>query len=167
MNAFSMEQPPSRSAKKRAAKAVEETAADLVVLGDADFRRLTLAGEILEAVDEVRRIKAHSARKRQLKHLAGLLRRDEDSLQQAETFLADLAHGRQRAATDFHFLEELRERLCDPARFDEALEEVRRELPEADAGKLRRLAESVRNHKDKRAFRELFRLLKEAHPGHL
>jgi len=167
MDDFTPEQPPSRSAKKRAAKAVEDMAADLVAMGDADFRRLPLTGEIRDAIDETRRIKPHGARKRQLKHLAGLFRRDEESQQQAEAFLADLQLGRQKSAADFHYLEELRERLCDPERCDAALEEVRQKMPGADTGKIVRLAESARLHRDKRAFRELFRLLKAAHPEEL
>ncbi|ABA90304.1 protein of unknown function DUF615 [Syntrophotalea carbinolica DSM 2380] len=167
MDDIVQERQPSRSAKKRAAKAVEDMAAHLVELGDADFRRLPLTGEILQAIEETRRIKAFGARKRQLKHLAGMFRRDEDSVQVAEAFLADIQHGRQQAAADFHQLEALRERLCDPEGFDAALEEIRRKMPAADLGKIRRLAESARLHKDKRAFRELFRLLKAAYPEQL
>lgn len=167
MNDLKREQQPSRSAKKRAAKAVEDMAGRLVALGDADFRRLPLNGEIREAIDEARRINSHGARKRQLKHLAGLLRRDEDSYQQAEDFLEDLQLGRRKAAADFHYLEALRERLCDPEQREGALDEVRQKMSRIDTDKLRRLAESARQHKDKRAFRELFRMLKAAHPEEL
>jgi len=166
MDDFVQQRPPSRSAKKRAAKAVEEMAARLVDLGDADFRRLPLAGEIREAMEETRRIKSHnSARKRQLKHLAGLLRQDEDSTQVAEDFLAEIQQGRQKEAADFHHIETLRERLCDPEHFDAALEEVRQNLPQVNLAKIQRLAESARLHNDRRAFRELFRILKAADSG--
>lgn len=157
--------PPSRSAKKRAAKAIEELAATLLNMADADYRRLPLSGEIARELAQGRTIKSHGARKRQLKHLAGMLRRDEESREAAETFVADLDQGRRQNTADFHHLESLRDRLCDPARCPEALAEIERTLPEVDAGKIRRLAESVHNTADKRAFREIFRILRDARPN--
>lgn len=160
MNEDKQEQQPSRSAKKRAARAVEETAAQLVELGEADFKRLPLAGGIRQALEETRGIKAHGARKRQLKFLAGLLRRDPDTQEALEAFLAEQALARSRETAGFHRLEAMRERLCDPARCEAALEELQPCLSAADLAKTRRLARSVQQHNDRRAFRELFRLLK-------
>jgi len=150
----------SRSAKKRAAKTVEDLAVRLVELGGADFRRLPLEGDIARELKEARTITAHGARKRQIKHLAGLLRKDPESLEKAEDFVTAIEQGHHQDAELFHFLEELRERLCDPERRDAALEEVRQNLPAVDNAKVRRLAESVQNNEDKRAFRELFKVLK-------
>jgi len=152
--------PPSRTAKKRAVKAVEELAATLLKMADADYRRLPLSGEIARELAQGRTIKSHGARKRQLKHLAGLLRRDDESREAAEIFVADLDQSRRQNTADFHHLETLRDRLCDPARCAEALAEIEQTLPEVDAGKIRRLAESVQNTADKRAFREIFRMLR-------
>lgn len=154
--------PPSRTAKKRAAKAVEELAATLLNMADADYRRLPLSGEIARELAQGRTIKAHGARKRQLKHLAGLLRRDEESREAAESFVAELDQSRRQNTADFHHLETLRDGLCDPARSAEALAEIEQTMPEVDAGKIRRLAESVQHSADKRAFREIFRLLRDA-----
>jgi ribosome-associated protein len=159
---FSDQLPPSRSAKKRAAKAVEELAATLLSMADADYRRLPLKGEIAKQLEQGRAIKAHSARKRQLKHLAGLLRRDDESRETAESFIAELDQGHRRNTADFHRLETLRDGLCDLARSAATLEEIERTLPGVDAGKIRRLAESVQHSADKRAFREIFRLLRDA-----
>lgn len=154
--------PPSRTAKKRAAKAVEELAATLLNMADADYRRLPLSGEIARGLAQGRTIKAHGARKRQLKHLAGLLRRDEESREAAESFVAELDQSRRQNTADFHHLETLRDGLCDPARSAEALAEIEQTMPGVDAGKIRRLAESVQHSADKRAFREIFRLLRDA-----
>jgi ribosome-associated protein len=164
MDDHPQQEQPSRSAKKRAAKAVEELAERLMNLADADFRRLPLAGEIRREIEEARRIKAHSARKRQLKHLAGLLRRDDESRQEAEGFLALLDLGRHQDAERFHQLEELRERLCDPESREAALAETERNFPGMDLARVRRLAEAAQGGTDKRAFRELFRLLRAAKP---
>lgn len=150
----------SKSAKKRAAKTVEDLAVRLVELGGADYRRLPLEGDIARELKEARSITAHGARKRQIKHLAGLLRKDPESLEMAEEFVTGIEQGHHQDAELFHFLEELRERICDPERRDAAMEEVRQTLPAVDEAKVRRLAESAQLHDDKRAFRELFKVLK-------
>jgi ribosome-associated protein len=164
MDDYPQQEQPSRSAKKRAAKAVENLAERLMNLANADFRRLPLAGEIRRELEEARRIKAHSARKRQLKHLAGLLRHDDESRQEAEGFLTLLDLGRHQDAERFHRLEELRERLCAPESRETALAEAERTLSGIDLAKIKRLAEAAQGGTDKRAFRELFRLLRAAQP---
>jgi ribosome-associated protein len=162
MNDYPQQEQPSRSARKRAAKAVEELAERLVNLADADSRRLPLAGEIRRELEEARRIKTHGARKRQLKHLAGMLRRDDESREEAEGFLTLLDLGRHRDSERFHELEVLRERLCDPESREAALAEAESSCPGIDLAKIKRLAEAAQGGTDKRAFRELFRLLRAA-----
>ncbi len=155
----------SRSAKKRAARAVEELAARLLNLAEADLRRLPLTGEIARELALARSIKAHGARKRQLKFLAGLLRNDEAGRQQAESFVRDLEGRQRRDAEAFHRMEALRDALCDGSRREATLKEIETTLSGVDSGRLRRLAESVENTQDKRAFREIFRRLREAAPS--
>ncbi len=162
---FSNQPPPSRSAKKRAAKAIEELAATLMTLAGADYRRLPLNGVIAEELEQARAIKSHGARKRQLKRLAGLLRADDENRQQIESFMADLERGHQQNTAGFHRLEELREGLCDPARCAETLAEIEKTLTGIDTAKIHRLAKSVQNSADKRAFREIFRMLRDAGPA--
>jgi ribosome-associated protein len=159
------ERAPSRSAKKRAAKSVEDLAVRLAELGGADFKRLPLDGELRRELEAVRSIKAHGAHKRQIKHLAGLLRRNDENRETAEEYLAALDLGHHHDAERFHLLEELRERLCDPVRSEAALEEIRLTLPDLDDAKVRRLAEMVQRNSDKQAFRELFRMLKGSLKG--
>ncbi|MEZ4483631.1 MAG: ribosome biogenesis factor YjgA [Syntrophotaleaceae bacterium] len=159
---FPEQLPPSRSAKKRAAKAIEELAAALVGMAEADYRRLPLAGALAEELQQARAIKAHGARKRQLKHLAGMLREDDRNREQIETFMAELEQGQRQNTEGFHRLEELRQGLCDPVRSTETLAEIERTLPGIDTAKIHRLAKSVQNSADKRAFREIFRMLRDA-----
>jgi ribosome-associated protein len=154
--------PPSRSAKKRAAKAIEELAETLITMAEADYRRLPVSGLLAKELEQARSIKAHGARKRQLKHLAGLLREDDENREQIETFMADLEQGHRQNTAGFHRLEELREGLCDPARCADALAEIEKTLPAVDTAKIHRLVKSVHNSADKRAFREIFRLLRDA-----
>ncbi len=163
MRKDSAEQPmASRSSQKRAARAVEELAANLLNLAEADVRRLPLTGEIAAELTAARGIRAHGARKRQLKFLAGLLRKDENARRQAESFVADLEGRQRRDAEAFHHLEALRDALCDGSRREAALQEIAATLKGVDSGRLRRLAESVEKTQDKRAFREIFRRLREA-----
>jgi len=76
--------------------------------------------------------------------------------------MADLEQGHRQNTAGFHHLEELREGLCDPLRCAETLEEIERTLTGVDAAKIQRLAKSVQNSADKRAFREIFRILRDA-----
>jgi ribosome-associated protein len=159
---FADQRPPSRSAKKRAAKAIEELAATLTTMAEADYRRLPLSGVLARELEQARAIKSHGARKRQLKHLAALLREDDENREQIEIFMADLEQGQRRNTAGFHRLEELREGLCDPARCAETLAEIEKTLTGVDTAKIHRLTKSVQNSADKRAFREIFRMLRDA-----
>ncbi len=154
--------PPSRSAKKREAKAIAELAETLVTMAEADYRRLPLSGVLAKELEQARAIKSHGARKRQLKHLAGLLREDDENREQVETFMADLERGHRQSTAGFHLFEELRDGLCDPTRCTETLAEIKNTLPGLDTAKIQRLANSVQNSADKRAFREIFRMLRDA-----
>ena len=66
-----------RSAKKRAAKAVEQLAQRLVELPDPAVAGLPLSPELARELQLARSTRGHSSRKRQLKHFAGALRRNE------------------------------------------------------------------------------------------
>jgi ribosome-associated protein len=78
---------PSRSAKKRAAKAVEGLAWQLLKLPEAELKRLPISEEIRDELKRARETKEHGARKRQTKHLAKALRRGEKELEALQTFL--------------------------------------------------------------------------------
>jgi len=150
-----------RAKKKRAAQAIEALAVRMVEASEALCKRLPLPDELRESLDQARSIRARSARKRQLKHLAGLLRRDEDSAAAVQAALDNLGH-KNRAERDlFHHIEELRDALCDPERFTEAIESAAEEWPGLDRQTLTRLAQRVHRTGDKRASREIFRRLRE------
>ena len=65
---------PSKSALKRAAKEIESLAGQLAEVTEAVVAGLKLPTDLQEEVDLVRRTKGHGAHKRQVKHLAALLR---------------------------------------------------------------------------------------------
>lgn len=151
-----------RSAKKREAKAVELLAQRLADLPDAEFSKLPKDPELTREIELTRSIDGHSSRKRQIKHLAGLLRRDDEKREQLEVALDGQAISQRQATLAFHHLEELRDRLCAEASFASALAETCAAYPLIDDGKIARLAGSVHQHGDKRAAREIFRRLRQA-----
>jgi ribosome-associated protein len=113
---------PSRSAKKRAAHQVEELAHELAEMAEAEWRKLPASPELRDEIRQARETRGHGARKRQIKHLAGVVRRDEEEAAALRDFL-DGHHAQQLAEKKtFHTLEELRDRLCDPALFEAALQ---------------------------------------------
>ncbi len=149
-----------RGEKKRAAQAIEALAVRMVETSDALCKRLPLPDELREGLDQARNTTARVARKRQIKYLAGLLRRDEESAVAVREAL-DAVGRTNRAERDvFRHIEELRDAVCDPDRFTETIETVLMELPGLDRQKITRLARKVHRAGDKRASREIFRRLR-------
>ena len=151
-----------RSAKKREAKEVEGLAQRLADLPDAELASLPKDPELSREIELARATKGHSSRKRQVKHLAGYLRRHETQREAIEVALEGQAVNQRQETLAFHHLEQLRDRLCNSTTFDKALTEVRATYPQVDDGKLARLAHSVHEHNDKKAAREIFRCLRKA-----
>jgi ribosome-associated protein len=85
------DEPPTegrgRSAKKRAAEAVEELAKRLVALPEASCRKLPLSADLRKELQVARDTEAMGARKRQVKHFAGEMRRREEEIEAIQTFL--------------------------------------------------------------------------------
>jgi len=149
-----------RSAKKRAAQAVEALAVRMIESSEATCKRLPLPDELREGLNQARSITARGARKRQLKYLAGLLRRDEESAAAVQAALDAVGHSNRAERDSFQHIEELRDALCDPDRFAEAIENTAEELPGLDRRVFTRLAQRVHRSGDKRASREIFRRLR-------
>jgi ribosome-associated protein len=70
---------PSRSARKRAAEALQKLGVRLLELKDTELLALTLPEELLAAVREARRLKRGPAQARQRQYI-GKLMRDVDPL---------------------------------------------------------------------------------------
>lgn len=150
-----------RSAKKREAKAVEQLAQLLADLPDAEIARLELSPDLGIELQRARDTRGHSSRKRQIKHLAGVLRRHDEQRQRLERTLEDFNQVQRQNIHSFHNLEILRDRLCSADDFQAALEDTLERYPHIDAGKLSGLARSVHASNDKKASREIFRRLRK------
>ncbi len=156
------EHPPSKSARKRAAGAVEELARKSLDLPPGILARLPLDQVVRSELEIARKVRGHSSRKRQIKHLASVLRVHDEERRLLQQVLEQETGERRQDACDFQRLEDLRERLCEPATFDHALEEAVHLMPALDCDEVRRLAEVWWTHADKSAFRALFRCLRDA-----
>jgi ribosome-associated protein len=157
----------SKTKRKQAMHELQALGVALVALPEAQVRSMSLPAALTLAVLEAKRIRSHEARRRQMQYI-GRLMRDAD----AEPIRARLAavegHSAQ-AAAHHRRLEAWRERLIAD---DEALTEFAAAHPGADLQALRALLRNARKEakegKPPRAFRELFRFLKDAEaPGAL
>ena len=68
------ESKPSKSARKREYLALQKLGEELVTLRDSELLSMPLDEDLLEAVQEARRIKAHGALRRQKQYIGKLMR---------------------------------------------------------------------------------------------
>ncbi len=157
--------PLSRTKKKQQAKEIEQLAEQLASMTDKAFKQLSMSEEILYEASLARSTKGRGSHKRQIKHLAGQLRKQTDELRQLQEQLQGLDQVSRSEKKEFHQLEKLRDRLCDASSFDDAFNEMLNLYPQIDRKVISRLARSVHQHADKRAFREIFKRLRDFHEG--
>jgi ribosome-associated protein len=153
--------PLSRTKKKQQAKQVEEVAMHLTHLTDKQFSQIDLPVEVAREADLARSTKGLSSQRRQLKHLAGMIRKSEGALDSLVTQLASLDQVSGGEKKQFHQLEKLRDRLCDVDSFASAFDEMLELIPAIDRKAITRLVRSVQQHDDRRAYREIFRRLRD------
>ncbi|TYT27361.1 DUF615 domain-containing protein [Luteimonas viscosa] len=155
---------PSRSQQRREALDVLALATQLAELEPGRLAKLPLPEHLRPHIAETRRITSHIARKRQLAFLAKQMRREDDEVLDAIRDALDAGGEAAKQETALlHRAERWRERLLDEG--DAALAELLEEFPQADRQQLRQLARNALDErardKPPRAFRELFRLLRE------
>lgn len=156
---------PSRSARRRDALDVLALARQLSELPPARRADLALPDAINAQITVVRRTPSHIAHKRELLHLAKLMRADQD--ESFATARAALANDRTTAARHtaaLHRAEALRTTLLDDTA-GVALTALIAVHPDLDRQRLRALLRQARRERDAgkspRAQRELFRLLRD------
>ena len=159
---------PSRSQQRREALDVLALAGQLADLEPGRLAKLPVPEHLAPHIAEARRITSHIARKRQLAYLAKQMRREDDEVLDAIRDALDVGgEAAKQEAALLHRAERWRERLLDEG--DGALADLLAEHPLADRQKLRQLVrnaldERARN-KPPRAFRELFREVRELLAG--
>lgn len=157
---------PSRSARRREALDTLTFARQLSELPPARLDKLGLPDDVREDLADLRRTPSHIAHKRQLAHLAKLMRRhDDEDFAAARAVLASNRSAGAREAADLHRIEVLRENLMGEDG-DAALTTFITGHPGVDRQRMRALTRQARRERETgkppRAQRELFRLLRDA-----
>lgn len=151
---------PSKSQLKREMDALQALGARLIELGKERLAKIDMPDELREAVRDAQRFTKHEARRRQLQYIGRLMRNTDPAPIQAAI---DELDGISAAANArMHALERLRERFLED---EGVLNEIARRVPTADFQHLRQLRRNAlkekAENKPPRAFRELFRVLRE------
>lgn len=160
----------SRSQNRREALETLVLSERLVALTEAQLAKLPVPEGLLPHIRESRRITSHIAHKRQLAFLAKQMRREDDeTLDRIRDALDAGGDAARREIAAMHRVEAWRDRLL--AEGDVALAELLDTYPDADGQLLRQLTrntlEERKRNKPPRAFRELFRELRELIVGGL
>jgi ribosome-associated protein len=148
----------SKTKRKQEMHALQALGAALVELPEAQIASLDIAERLKLAVLAAKRIKSHEARRRQMQFI-GKLMRDADP-EPIRALIDSVQGSSAQAAARHQRLETWRERLIAD---DEALTAA---YPRTDLQGLRALLRNVRKEakegKPPRAYRELFRFIKDA-----
>ncbi|MBD9479759.1 ribosome biogenesis factor YjgA [Pseudoxanthomonas sp. PXM02] len=155
---------PSRTQQRGEALEIRSLAEKLVALPAAQLARLPIPEDLMPHIVETQRITSHIAHKRQLQFLAKQMRREEDEVLEAiRDAMDEGGEAARRETAMLHQAEQWRDRLL--ADGDQALADLLDAFPTADRQKLRQLVRNALDEKAKnkppRAFRELFRELRE------
>lgn len=151
----------SKTQQKRAMHALQALGAALVDLPEAQLAALELPEALAAAVADARRMTRHGAKRRQLQFIGKLMRAIDPEPIRAQ--LAVLRGQSAQAAAAQRRLEDWRARLLED---DDALTAFAQAFPSADLQALRTAIRNARKEqaaaKPPRAYRELFRLLRQA-----
>jgi len=155
----------SRTQLKKEATALQKMGEKLVLLSDEQLGRMDLPTRLMEAIQTVRAITSHGARRRQMQYIGSLMRSvDAEPIEQALLAIEQGAYGQAKA---FHRIEAWRDQLVDGD--DDVIRDILDTFPDADRRRLGQLVRSARKEKEKNAppksARNLFRYLKALAAG--
>lgn len=153
--------PPSKSARKREARAAQDLGEALIGLRDAELEALKLPEALLDAIRAARRITSRAAGARQRQYIGRLMR--EVDLESIRAALAARTARTRRDAERFKEIAAWRERLV--AEGPPALTELARGYPQIDRAEWARRIDAARAEhaspgRRAGAARELFRALR-------
>jgi ribosome-associated protein len=150
----------SKTRKKREMHELQALGVALVGLSDSQLEVIEIPQKLREALLEAKRIKSHEAKRRQMQYIGRLMREVDPA--PIRSRLAELEGHSAQATARHRRLEAWRDRLMSD---DEALTAFAAEHPGADLQALRTLIRNARKEaalaKPPRAYRELFRVLKD------
>lgn len=154
------DRPPSKSQKKRDSLALQDLGGELVALSSVQLARVAMPEALRLAVREAHRINSNGARRRQMQYIGRLMREADPAPIQAAL---DAIKGVSAAAkAREQRLERLRARLMEN---EQGLADIAIAFASADLQQLRQLRRNALKEqelgKPPRAFREIFRVLRE------
>jgi len=151
---------PSKTQRKQQMHDLQALGAELVELNDHQLASVEMPERLRDAVLEARRMTKFEARRRQLQYI-GKIMRDVDPEPIRERIAAFRAVSTAHTSR-LHLIERWRERLLEDG---EAMTELVREYPQADATRLRLLVRNAAREREAakppKSYREIFKLLNE------
>ncbi|THF60718.1 ribosome biogenesis factor YjgA [Pseudothauera rhizosphaerae] len=155
---------PSKTRRKKDMHALQDLGEQLVALSVERLRKVPMPEELFDAVRDAQRFTSHGARRRQMQYIGKLMRSIDAAPIQAQL---DAFNGVSRAETARqHRLEKLRADLLED---EKVLGTIAETWPEADLQHLRVLRRNALKEREQdkppRAYRELFRVLRELDEG--
>ena len=154
---------PSKSELKRQMTERQKLAEVLAALSSDALKTIPLDEAIKNAVAETNKIKSFEAIRRHKQYLGKLMRALDDEELEAIQRRLDAIQGVSKAEiAKLHFLEGYRDRLVAS---DEAFTKMIEQYPDMDIQNMRTLIRNARREKEQnkppKAYREIFRVLKE------
>ncbi|MCG6970389.1 MAG: DUF615 domain-containing protein [Gammaproteobacteria bacterium] len=151
----------SKSQLKRESHALQLLGEELVQLNSQQLRQIELPEDLLQAIKLAQTIKQHGGKKRQLQYIGKLMRNvDVEPIQKS---LDDIKGISAQAIATQHKIEHWRQRLIDEG--DTALNQLLEAYPNIERQRIRQLLRNLQqeslNNKPPKAFRELFKYLRE------
>ena len=150
----------SKSQIKRELAALQQLGARLLKLNAEQWRQLQLNEPLLDALEESKKIRGHSAMRRHMRRLGKLLR--DENTDRIEMLYEQLDAKSLSESFRFHRLERWRERLISEG--DQALEDLLQQCASADRQHLRQLIRTCRKEREQQkpptAQRKMFRYLR-------
>lgn len=155
-----MDEPKSKSQKKRDSDALQKVGVKLVALSLDKLDTLPLTDNLKQAILDAKNLRSHGAVRRQAQ-LIGKLMRNADSEAILTAYESLIAEGNAKTA-EFHMMEVWRTRLLKEGK--DALTEFIEAYPQVDVPKLRQLIKKAVDEVDKDqatgASKALFRYLR-------
>jgi ribosome-associated protein len=151
----------SKTEKKKDAIALQNLGEKLVKLPNEQLEGIDMPEELSSAVRQAKTIKSHGALKRQMQFIGTLMRKiDPAPVQEA---IDGIEQGNYKKAMEFKETEKCRDELM--AGNKELMDEILVKYPSADRQQLSQLVRNAlkerKDNKPPKAFRALFRYLKE------
>ncbi len=153
-----------RSENRRLAKTFDALAMDLLELSPGRCARFPVSDALRLAMKTAHSTKSKAARRRELRHLSGMLRNRPDEAAAIEAVLAGRPVETAEEGLD---LEAMRESLCNPDTYSETLDEACAALPPLDVMLVRELCSALHvldaaSRCDAKGYRLLYRELRRA-----